>query len=114
MCIVPLAIAGVLVDDIDLSSTSSCDPYASSISDPGHGHRIDEKVYGLRRNGLISSLQLLGQFSGLLHPPELVQDAANSAAAKAANSSSKQMKGNDSIGLRDDDVLVKCGNAVHV
>ncbi|KAI6698743.1 hypothetical protein NL676_018862 [Syzygium grande] len=109
LCIVPLAIAGVLMDDIDLGSTSSCELCASSLSDPGHGHRIDEKVYGLRRNGLISSLQLLGQFSGILHPPELVQDAANSAAAKAANSSSKQMKGNDSIGLGDDDVLVKCG-----
>ncbi|KAI6698742.1 hypothetical protein NL676_018861 [Syzygium grande] len=109
LCIVPLAIAGVLMDDIDLSSTSSCDPSESFLSDPGHGHRIDEKVHGLRRNGLISSLQLLGQFSGLLHPPELVQDAANSAAAKAANSSYKQMKGNDSIGVGDCEVLVKCG-----
>ncbi|XP_048141883.1 mediator of RNA polymerase II transcription subunit 33A-like isoform X2 [Rhodamnia argentea] len=109
LCIVPLAIADVLMDDIDLSSTFSCDPSACILSDLGHGHRIDEKVHGLRRNGLISSLQLLGQFSGLLHPPELVQDAANSAAAKAANFSSKQMKGNDSVGIGDHDVLVKCG-----
>ncbi|KAF7852282.1 hypothetical protein BT93_L4576 [Corymbia citriodora subsp. variegata] len=109
LCIVPLAITGVLMDDIDLSSTSSCDLSASILSDPGHGLRIDEKVHGLRRNGFISSLQLLGQFSGLLHPPELVQDAANSAAAKAANSSFKQMKGNDSTGVVDRDVMVKCG-----
>lgn len=97
------------MNDVDLSSTSSCDLSASILSDPGHGHKIDEKVHGLMRNGLISSLQLLGQFSGLLHPPELVQDAANSAAAKAANASSKQMRGNDSIGVGDHDVLVKCG-----
>ncbi|XP_010044349.2 mediator of RNA polymerase II transcription subunit 33A isoform X2 [Eucalyptus grandis] len=114
LCIVPLAITGVLMNDVDLSSTSSCDLSASILSDPGHGHKIDEKVHGLMRNGLISSLQLLGQFSGLLHPPELVQDAANSAAAKAANASSKQMRGNDSIGVGDHDVLVKCGNMRHL
>ncbi|KAF8041799.1 hypothetical protein BT93_A0407 [Corymbia citriodora subsp. variegata] len=109
LCIVPLAITGVLMDDIDLSSTSSYDLLASILSDPGHGNRIDEKVHGLRRNGLVSSLQLLGQFSGLLQPPELVQDAANSAATKAVNASSKQMEGNDSIGVGDCDVLVTCG-----
>ncbi|KAK2631065.1 hypothetical protein EUGRSUZ_L03466 [Eucalyptus grandis] len=83
------------MDNVDLSSTSSYDLSVSILSDPGHGHRIDEK--------------LLRQFSGLLHPSELVQDAANRAAAKAANASSKQMRGNDSIGVGDHDVLVKCG-----
>ncbi|KAK3444706.1 hypothetical protein EUGRSUZ_A00858 [Eucalyptus grandis] len=109
LCIVPLAIPGVLMDDIDLSYTSSCDLSASILSDPGHGHMIDEKVHELRRNGFISSLQLLGQFSGLLYPPELVQDSANSAAAKAAVFTSKQMNGSDSISVGDHDVLVKCG-----
>ncbi|KAL3753268.1 hypothetical protein ACJRO7_000634 [Eucalyptus globulus] len=115
LCIVPLAIPGVLMDDIDLSYTSSCDLSASILSDTGHGHMIDEKVHELRRNGFISSLQLLGQFSGLLYPPELVQDSANSAAAKAAVFTSKQMNGSDSISVGDHDVLVKCcGNMWHL
>ncbi|XP_072997248.1 mediator of RNA polymerase II transcription subunit 33A-like [Typha latifolia] len=37
-----------------------------------------------RKQGLISSLQALGQFSGLISPPPSVVNAANSAATKAA------------------------------
>ena len=41
-------------------------------------------AYCPRKHGLISSLQVLGQFSGLLCAPALVADAANIAATKAA------------------------------
>lgn len=57
------------------------------------GHGIDEKNLDSPRNGLISSLQILGQFSGLLCPPRAVADAANIAVAKAATFLSNNRNG---------------------
>lgn len=43
----------------------------------------EKKVPGKRRNDLVSSLQVLGDYQGLLTPPQSVVSAANQAAAKA-------------------------------
>lgn len=43
----------------------------------------EKRVPGKRRNDLVSSLQLLGDYQGLLSPPQSVVSAANQAAAKA-------------------------------
>ncbi|KAF2287843.1 hypothetical protein GH714_002939 [Hevea brasiliensis] len=43
----------------------------------------DKKVPGKCHNDLVSSLQLLGDYQGLLSPPQSVVSAANQAAAKA-------------------------------
>ncbi|KAL9410500.1 hypothetical protein AB3S75_044293 [Citrus x aurantiifolia] len=46
-------------------------------------HWKEKKVPGKRRNDLVSSLQVLGDYQGLLTPPQSVVSAANQAAAKA-------------------------------
>ncbi|KAL5849677.1 hypothetical protein ACOSQ4_007690 [Xanthoceras sorbifolium] len=46
-------------------------------------HQIEKKIPGKRRNDLVSSLQVLGDYQGLLTPPRSVVSAANQAAAKA-------------------------------
>ncbi|KAM6558598.1 hypothetical protein CsatA_027837 [Cannabis sativa] len=45
--------------------------------------RIDKQSFGQRRKDLVTSLQLLGDYEGLLTPPQSVTLAANQAAAKA-------------------------------
>ncbi|PON52861.1 Mediator of RNA polymerase II transcription subunit [Trema orientale] len=45
--------------------------------------RIDKQALGQRRKDLVISLQLLGDYEGLLTPPQCVSSAANQAAAKA-------------------------------
>lgn len=45
--------------------------------------RIEQHALGQRRKDLITSLQLLGDYDGLLTPPQYVISAANQAAAKA-------------------------------
>ncbi|PIA59704.1 hypothetical protein AQUCO_00400539v1 [Aquilegia coerulea] len=54
-------------------------------------------VQGTRRLGLITSLQALRQFSGLLSPPASVIIAANNAAAKAAAFVSNFKNGNEGL-----------------
>ncbi|XP_068668880.1 mediator of RNA polymerase II transcription subunit 33A-like [Aristolochia californica] len=54
--------------------------------------------YDAKRRGLISSLQVLGQFSGLLLPPASVVIAANNAALKAASFVSNSKSGGDGLG----------------
>lgn len=73
LCIVPLAIAHV-VDDVDSLHSSSL-----------QGDMASGCMETSRKHALISSLQILGQFSGLLSPPSSVASAATIAAAKAAN-----------------------------
>ncbi|XP_048336798.2 mediator of RNA polymerase II transcription subunit 33B isoform X1 [Ziziphus jujuba] len=45
--------------------------------------RTEKQAMGQRRKELITSLQLLGDYEGLLTPPQSVSSAANQAAAKA-------------------------------
>lgn len=45
--------------------------------------RIDKQALGQRHKDLVTSLQLLGDYEGLLTPPQCVSPAANQAAAKA-------------------------------
>ncbi|XP_057965190.1 mediator of RNA polymerase II transcription subunit 33A-like [Malania oleifera] len=75
LSITTLAIANVieeeestLIDEIDRSPTNQ---------------RKRKQVLGKRRKDLVSSLQLLGDFKGLLTPPPTLVSIANQAAAKA-------------------------------
>lgn len=45
--------------------------------------RVEKQALGQRRKDLITSLQLLGDYEGLLTPPQSVSLAANQAAVKA-------------------------------
>ncbi|KAK7340098.1 hypothetical protein VNO77_20792 [Canavalia gladiata] len=78
LSIVPLAIANVLKDDSDHNPSSVQVSMESE-------YRHEMKSDGSRKLGLISSVQVLGHFSGLLCPPALVVDAANQAARKAVS-----------------------------
>ncbi|KAH7667436.1 hypothetical protein IHE45_12G057800 [Dioscorea alata] len=75
LSIVPLAILSILKEDSEKSSSAR----------NGSEHGTEGDNYTSRRNGLVSSLQLLSQFSGLLSPPPYVVTAANNAATKAAS-----------------------------
>lgn len=44
---------------------------------------MEKQALGQRRKDLVTSLQLLGDYDGLLTPPQCVSSAANQAAAKA-------------------------------
>lgn len=101
LSIVPLAIARVLDDETELcSSTRQC----------GIKSGIDGKDHASRKHGLISSLQVLGHFSGLLCPPASVVSAANGAATKAASiiSDPKNLK-DGIIGGSSIDTNIKSG-----
>lgn len=107
LSVVPLAIANVLEDEVNLlPSGQEC----------GYGNGMDGKSYGARKLALISSLQLLGNFSDLLCPPASVATAANSAAAKAASfiSNSKNSKDSLSSETPTDSFLCKGGNMRHL
>lgn len=80
LSIVPLAIANVLEDEAKL-----CQAAATGYIESGYGHKMNGKAHASRKNGLISSVQVLGHFSSLLCPPASVIDAANSAARKATS-----------------------------
>lgn len=75
LSITPLVVADLIeeeesapVDETECSSTN---------------HWKDKKDSGKRRNDLVSSIQMLGDYQGLLTPPQSVVEAANQAAAKA-------------------------------
>ncbi|XP_052172561.1 mediator of RNA polymerase II transcription subunit 33A-like isoform X2 [Diospyros lotus] len=97
LSITPLAIARVLEDDAVPSSSGGV---ASMYVEIGHGCGRNGNDYASRRQGLISSLQVLGHFTALLCPPASVVDAANNAAAKAATfiSNSEHVKNGTSTG----------------
>ncbi|KAL6988248.1 hypothetical protein U1Q18_013996 [Sarracenia purpurea var. burkii] len=89
LSITPLAIARVLEDGI---------------------HGMDGNDHELRKQGLISSLQVLGHFTTLLCPPGSVVNAANNAASKAASFISNSRNANDGIsGGGHSDAFVKSG-----
>lgn len=85
LSIVPLAIACILEDEIKLSSCSLQGATPSCFVETGCESRMVEKICASKKLGLISSLQLLGNFSGLLCPPASVTNAANRAAKRAAS-----------------------------
>lgn len=91
LSIVPLAIANVLRDDSEHNLSSV---QMSKESEYRHEMKSD----GSMKLGLISSVQVLGHFSGLLCPPALVIDAANLAARKAASFIHNSMKGKGESG----------------
>lgn len=101
LSIVPLAIARVVDNEAKLYSSSLQGGIASRYMETRHGHGVD---HASRKHGVVSSLQALGQFSGLLCPPASVVTAANSAAEKAAIfiSNSKNAKDGFSGGGRGD------------
>ena len=80
LSIVPLAIANVLEDEAKFSQAT-----ATGYVESAYGHKMNGKALASRKDGLISSLQVLGNFTGLLCPPASVAGVANSAAAKASN-----------------------------
>lgn len=93
LSIVPLAISNVLADDNQVKA-----PSVQVATDTANGHAMDENCLGPRKKGLISSLQMLGHFNGLLFPPSSITGEVNSAAAKAYNFISASMNTNDSAG----------------
>lgn len=79
LSIVPLAIANIIKDGAEQNS------YSFQVSEVSESrYELGRKSDDSRMHGLISSVQILGHFSSLLCPPELVIGAANQAAAKAA------------------------------
>ncbi|CAL5390059.1 unnamed protein product [Camellia sinensis] len=83
LSITPLAIARVLEYDASLCS-SVPGGVASRCMENGYGRGMDGNDHALRRQGLISSLQVLGHYTSLLCSPASVVNAANNAASKAA------------------------------
>ncbi|CAB4315432.1 unnamed protein product [Prunus armeniaca] len=110
LSIVPLAIANVLEDKIKLNSSSIEGDTVSGNMESGYGDEMDGKANTSRKQGLISSLQVLGNFSGLLCPPSSVVDSSNIAATKAARFilNSKNEK-DASGGGSDGDTSIKSG-----
>ncbi|GLU17803.1 hypothetical protein SLE2022_341560 [Rubroshorea leprosula] len=107
LSIVPLAIANVLEDEAKLHP---------SVQESGYGNGMDRRGFGARKLALISSLQLLGNFSGLLCPPASITTGANNAAAKAASfiSISKNAKDGLGSGSPTGNFLNKGGNMMHL
>ncbi|XP_020521729.1 mediator of RNA polymerase II transcription subunit 33A isoform X2 [Amborella trichopoda] len=91
LSITPLAAARVIEEDMEDSSLINGGVTQNSGTTDEHGK--DGNLPTSRRQGLISSLQVLGQFSGLLLPPPSVVPAANLAAAKAAGFVSDSFNG---------------------
>ncbi|KAF8397078.1 hypothetical protein HHK36_015985 [Tetracentron sinense] len=94
LSIAPLAIARVVEDKGEMYSSSLRGGSTSGNLDTGFEHETNGRDHACRRHGLISSLQVLGQFSGLLCPPASVVIAATNAAAKAASFISNSKNGN--------------------
>ncbi|KAF9591887.1 hypothetical protein IFM89_009495 [Coptis chinensis] len=99
LSITPLAIARVIENE-ELSSFSLRESSGTGSIGSHDDHGMDERSRGTRKHGLISSLQALGQFMGLLCPPASVIIAANNAAAKAAVFISSFKNGNDGFSGR--------------
>ena len=79
LCIVPLAIANVLNDEVEHDSSS-----VQVSIEPQFRSEIERKSVDSKKHGLILSVQILGHFSSFLCPPESVVGAANIAAIRAA------------------------------
>lgn len=75
LCITTLVVANLIEEEeIEPTNEVECDSI--------NGWK-EKDLPGNRRYDLVSSLQVLGDYQGLLTPPESVVSAANQAAAKA-------------------------------
>ncbi|KAL6896624.1 hypothetical protein ACP4OV_007196 [Aristida adscensionis] len=95
LALIPLSIAAILKEESD---TTGAD-----------GNKILP-----RRQGLVSSLQDLIQYSGLLVPPSSVVNAANAAASKAAMFKAKAGSRNSSMVGQIDPSTKAVGNMLHL
>ncbi|KAH7654142.1 hypothetical protein IHE45_19G124400 [Dioscorea alata] len=114
MSIVPLAIVHVLKDEAaTVTLEQNC---TSRMSKNGCDHGRDRNKFASKRHGLISALQVLGQFSGLLSPPPSVIVAANNAASKAATFISNLKKGIGSLsgGIQNGPSVKAAGSMLHL
>ncbi|ONM26232.1 Mediator of RNA polymerase II transcription subunit 33A [Zea mays] len=97
LALIPLSIAAILQEESDMFGVE--------------GNKILPQ-----RQGLISSLQDLIQYSGLLVPPSSVVNAANAAASKAAifKANYKAGAGNTSMMDQTDSSMKAAGNMLHL
>lgn len=79
LCILFSVTTLVIADLIDEEESATIDEAECGSTN----HWKEKRVPGNRRNDLVSSLQVLGDYQGLLTPPQSVISAANQAAAKA-------------------------------
>ncbi|KAH9737118.1 hypothetical protein KPL71_018339 [Citrus sinensis] len=116
LSIVPLAIANVLAEQANIQLSTLQWSKTSGSIESGCGHGMEEKSLASKKEGLVSSLQALGNFSALLCPPASVACEANNAAAKAASfiSVSKNMKDGICSGSPSETLLNSGGNMRHL
>ncbi|KAH7846475.1 hypothetical protein Vadar_014424 [Vaccinium darrowii] len=108
LSITPLAIARVLEDEPSCSCLPGCS--ASTYTECGYGHGALDGDHASKKQGLISSLQLLGLCTTLLCPPKSVVNAASDAAAKAASFISNSVDMKDRLrGGGFSDTFIKAG-----
>lgn len=86
LSIMVLAVANIIEEE-------ECELIDETERSPAN-QRKEKQVLGKRRKALVTSLQLLGNFDGLLTAPQAVTSVANQAAAKAIMSISGIPVGN--------------------
>ncbi|OAY41668.1 hypothetical protein MANES_09G120300v8 [Manihot esculenta] len=116
LTIVPLAIANILEDEARFSSSSVQGAGKSGGMESTLEHQVEGNGQTSRKHELILSLQVLGDFSGLLCPPSSVIGAANSAALVAASfiSNSNNTKSGLVDANRTDPSINAGGNMRHL
>lgn len=95
LSITTLVVANLITEDEEHTSELECN---------STNHWKEKRTPGKRRNDLVSSLQILGEYHGLLSPPQSVVSVANQAAAKAMMFVSGINVGNgyfDCVGMND-------------
>ncbi|CAA6654567.1 unnamed protein product [Spirodela intermedia] len=114
LSIAPLAIDSVMKDEVGMQSTMRSD--ATIEMEPDCKDNYGENQFSNIKHGLISSIQLLRQFTGLLSPPPSVVMAANNAARKAASFISNFKNGTSSGNNidRNDTSAEAVGNMIHL
>ncbi|KAG1338909.1 mediator of RNA polymerase II transcription subunit 33A-like [Cocos nucifera] len=110
LSIVPLAIVPLVKEEYEKTSLINNGITTSCVKG------TEGNNFASRKHGLMSSLQVLGQFSGLLSPPPSVVNAANSAASKAATVISNLKTGSGNLGVpnRNDSSVKAVGNMLHL
>lgn len=71
LSITTLVVANLITEDEEHTSELECN---------STNHWKEKRTPGKRRNDLVSSLQILGEYHGLLSPPQSVVSVANQAA----------------------------------
>ncbi|KAG1338911.1 mediator of RNA polymerase II transcription subunit 33A-like [Cocos nucifera] len=110
LSIVPLAIVPLVKEEYEKTSLINNGITTSCVKG------TEGNNFASRKHGLMSSLQVLGQFSRLLSPPPSVVNAANSAASKAATFISNLRTGSGNLGIpnRNDSSVKAVGNMLHL